>query len=292
METVKVIVRWSQDFFGMKLFDIGATSVTVWSIVHIALLLLLLYYLSGKLRKWITERYLAKRGVEVGVRQAIGSLTRYAVLVLGFFVILQSANIDLSSMILVGGAVGIGVGLGLQQTANDFFSGLILLIERPIKVGDRIEVVQTVGDIVKIGLRSTTIVTNDNIAIIVPNSQFTANAVTNWTHSDRDVRFHVAVGVSYGSDPERVRALLLEVASEHSGILKKPEPDVIFVGFGESSLNFELRVWTDTYITRPLIFRSDLYFAIWRKFTSQGIEIPYPQRDIHIRSGHNLVASE
>ncbi len=289
MEFIKTLIQWLQSFFTTELFTLGQTPVTVWTIVHIVLLVILLYVFSDKLRSWVTEKYLVKRGVDVGVRQAIGNLTRYLVLVLGFLAIIQSSGIDLSSMILVGGAVGIGVGLGLQQTANDFFSGMVLLIERPIKVGDRVEVAHMVGDVVKIGLRATTIITNDNIAIIVPNSQFTSNLVTNWTYSDRDIRFHLTIGVSYNSDPEQVAALLLEVASEEEGVLKSPKPDVIFLGFGDSALNFELRVWTDMYITQPSIFRSILYFAIWKKFKSHGIEIPYPQRDIHIRSGRDNV---
>lgn len=253
--------------------------------MYVVALTVLLFVVSGRFRKWLSDTYLARRGVDVGIRQAFAALTRYVLLFFGSIAIVQSTGLDLSSLVLVGGAVGIGIGLGFQRIANDFISGLILLIERPVKVGDRVEVAQVVGDVTKIGLRATTIVTNDNIAIIVPNSEFTTNAVTNWTYTDRDVRFHLAVGVAYNSDPELVRTVLLEVAAEHNGVLKRPQPDVIFLGFGDSSLNFELRVWTNTYITLPSLLRSDLYFSIWKKIKSHNIEIPFPQRDIHIRSG-------
>ncbi len=185
---------------------------------------------------------------------------------------------------------GIGIGFGLQNITNNFVSGLIILFERPIKVGDRIEVGNVAGDVVNISARATTVVTNDNIAIIVPNSEFTSSTVINWSYTDRDVRFNIPVGVSYSSDPEVVGKLLLEVAHDHAGVLKEPKPDVLFEEFGESSLNFVLRVWTRDYTTRPGVFKSELNYRISKKFKEHGIEIPFPQRDIHIRSGSVLGA--
>jgi small-conductance mechanosensitive channel len=141
------------------------------------------------------------------------------------------------------------------------------------------------GGVVKSSPRATTVVTNDNIAIIVPSSEFISSSVTNWNHSDRNVRLRIPVGVAYSSDPEVVRALLVEVANTHQGVLKQPPPDVVFLGFGDSSLDFELRVWTIEYITQSFILRSDLYFSMWNKLKEKRIEIPFPQRDLHIRSG-------
>ena len=284
-------MNWLSTLLGTNLVEIGGTNLTLWSVVKTIILAALLFYLSKRLHRWLSENFLRKRGVDVGVRQAIGRLARYVTLVFGFFIILHSTGIDLSELLVIGGAIGIGVGLGLQQTANDFFSGLILLLERPIKVGDRVEVDETVGDVIKIGLRATTIVTNDNIAMILPNSRFTSNAVTNWTHGDRDVRFHIDVGVSYGSDPDLVADLLREAARGHPGVLAEPPPDVIFTGFGDSSLNFRLRIWTDSYITRPAILKSDIFFAILKIFREHKVEIPFPQRDVHIRSGNTQTKS-
>jgi small-conductance mechanosensitive channel len=283
--TIKEILGSIRDFLDIPLFRLGETHVTLWAIVYLVILLVLLFYLTAKLKYFIVARLLAKSSIEIGVRQAVGSIIRYGVVAVGFVVIFETVGIDLSALTILAGALGIGVGFGLQNITNNLVSGLIILLERPIKVGDRIEVGKVVGDVLKISLRATTVRTNDNIAIIIPNSDFVSSTVTNWSYTDRDVRFNIPVGVSYGSDPEAVKRVLLEVADEHSGVLEAPEPDVIFEEFGESSLNFLLRVWTREYITRPYILRSELNFAIKKKFEEQGIEIPFPQRDLHIRSG-------
>jgi small-conductance mechanosensitive channel len=285
VETIKEILVSIRDFLDIPLFKLGETHVTLWAILYLVILLVLLFYLTAKLKYFIVARLLAKSSIEIGVRQAVGSIIRYGVVAVGFVIIFETVGIDLSALTILAGALGIGVGFGLQNITNNLVSGLIILFERPIKVGDRIEVGTVVGDVMKISLRATTVRTNDNIAIIIPNSDFVSSKVTNWSYTDRDVRFNIPVGVSYSSDPEAVKRILLEVADEHSGVLKAPEPDVIFEGFGESPLNFLLRVWTREYITRPYILRSELNFAIKKKFKEHGIEIPFPQRDLHIRSG-------
>jgi len=132
-------------------------------------------------------------------------------------------------------------------------------------------------------MRATTIVTNDNISIIVPNSQFISSTVINWSHTDRNVRFNFPVGVSYREDPERIREILLEIALSNPGVLKDPKPDVLFSEYGDSALKFNLRVWTREYINRPGVLKSQLYYEICRRFRTEGIEIPFPQRDIHIK---------
>ena len=219
------------------------------------------------------------------MRLAVGAIIRYIVISIGLIIIFQSIGIDLSTLTIVAGALGVGVGFGLQNITNNLVSGFILLIERPIKVGDRIEVGSVTGDVVNISLRSTTVVTNDNIAIIVPNSEFVSNSVTNWSYTDRNVRFNFQVGVSYQSDPELVRRLLIQVADQHPGVLKDPKADALLQDFGDSSLNFILRVWTRQYSTTPGVLQSELNFMIWDIFKEHGIEIPFPQRDVHIRSG-------
>jgi small-conductance mechanosensitive channel len=284
MEAVKTILIPIKSLLDTPLVPIGGTNFTLWMLLYLVILLALLVYFSGRLKFWLIDRLLAHTSVDIGVRQAVGSILRYAIIAVGFVIILQTAGIDLSALTVLAGALGIGVGLGLQNIASNFISGLIILFERPIKVGDRVEVGGITGNVVQISPRATIVVSNDNIAIIVPNSQFVTSSVINWSYTDRDVRFNVPVGVSYSSDPQEIKKLLLEIAAEHSGVLKQPEPDVLFQEFGDSSLNFVLRVWTRDYTSRPGVIRSDLNYAISKKFKERGVEIPFPQRDLHIRS--------
>jgi small-conductance mechanosensitive channel len=285
VELLGQILSRIKEVLAIPLFSAGDTPITIWTLVSLIILTLLLFLVSGLLKQLLVTRLLSQSTVDLGVRLAIGSIVRYVVISIGLIVIFQSVGIDLSTLTIVAGALGVGIGFGLQNITNNLVSGLILLIERPIKVGDRIEVGSVTGDVVNISLRSTTVVTNDNIAIIVPNSEFVSNSVTNWSYTDRSVRFNFEVGVSYRSDPELVRRLLIQVAGQHPGVLKDPKADAMLQGFGDSSLNFILRVWTRQYSTTPGTLRSELNFMIWNIFKEHGIEIPFPQRDIHIRSG-------
>lgn len=268
----------------IPLLKLGTATITLWTLVYFLILLVVLFYVAGKLRHWLVKRVLVKTSLDEGARQAIGSITRYLTLLIGLLIALQTVGIDLTTLNVLAGAVGIGVGFGLQNVASNFISGLIILIERPIKVGDRIEVGEVDGDVIEIGARSTTVRTNDNIAIIVPNSKFITDNVTNWNYTGPRVRFHVPVGVAYGSDVRKVEQLLLEVARENPDALTDPQPKVWFRGFGESSLDFELLAWNTNLLHRKGQFISDLNFAVYEKLNQHGIEIPYPQRDLHIRS--------
>ncbi|NGZ97713.1 MAG: mechanosensitive ion channel protein MscS [Nitrospira sp. WS110] len=272
-------------FTKIPLYSIGDTTITLGTMLYLTVLVVALFYITGKLKTWIVEGLLLRSQVELGVRHAVGNIVRMVFLAFGLIIILQTAGINLSSLTVLFGALGIGVGFGLQGVTNNFVSGIILLLERPIKVGDRIEVGNVNGDVINISPRATTIMTNDNIAIIVPNADFISSKVVNWSYTNRNVRFNFPVGVSYGSDPEQVRSVLLEVARAHHGVLKEPGPSVLFDSFGDSALNFVLRVWTRDFSTVPGVLRSELYFAISRAFKEHGIEIPFPQRDLHIKSG-------
>lgn len=285
MDILGQILSRIQEVLAIPLFSAGNSPITIWTLVSLVILTLLLFVLTGHLKQWIVTRLLSQSNVDLGVRLAIGAIVRYIFIAIGLIIIFQSVGIDLSTLTIVAGALGVGVGFGLQNITNNLVSGLILLIERPIKVGDRIEVGSVTGDVVNISLRSTTVVTNNNIAIIVPNSEFVSNSVINWSYTDRNVRFNFPVGVSYRSDPELVRQLLIQVADRHPGVLKDPKADALLQEFGDSSLNFTLRVWTRQYSTTPGVLRSELNFMIWNIFKEQGIEIPFPQRDVHIRSG-------
>lgn len=261
----------------------SGTPLTLWTLLYVFVLVLLLFYFAGKLRSWTADRALVRTRLDIGARQAVGSLLRYLTLFFGFLIIIQSAGIDLTSLNVLAGAVGIGVGFGLQNIAGNFISGLIIMFERPIKIGDRIVVDNVEGDVVDIGSRSTVVLTNDNINIIVPNSKFITENVVNWKYNDTKVRFRIPVGVAHGSDVRQVERLMLEVAHEEPDVLADPGPVVRFLAFGESALELELRVWSTNAVNRKGKLISALNFAIYDKFREHGIEIPFPQREVRFR---------
>ena len=285
MEQLTDIVVSIRNALNYSLFQLGDTEVTLWTLVYVSVLFTVLVLVAGQLKRWVARSLGAIGDVEIGMRQSIATIVRYVVIAVGLVIIIQSAGIDLSTLTVLAGAAGLGIGFGLQNIINNFVSGLIILFERPIKVGDRVDVGSVHGDVVSISARATTIVTNDNIAIIVPNADFISGKVTNWSYTDRKVRFDVPVGVSYESDPEVVTRLLLEVANAHKGVLTTPPSEVLFEEFGDSSLNFTLQVWTKDYSAKPRVLKSELNYAIARIFKENDIEIPFPQRVLHIRSG-------
>jgi small-conductance mechanosensitive channel len=282
METLRNLFAQLKGWLDFPLLRLGETQLTLWLLLYLTVLVALLFYVTGKLKTWVADRLLARTQLEAGVRQATGSILRYLVIVIGFLIILQTAGIDLTTLNIIAGAVGIGVGFGLQNIVSNFISGLIILFERPIKLGDRIEVGAVEGDVVAISARSTTVVTNDNIAIIVPNSKFISENVVNWSYTDRKVRFRIPVSVAYGSDFRLVEKLLLEVARENPDVLDEPEPGVRFLKFGDNGLEVELRAWTTKLLHRRGRLVSALNQAIYEKFEMRGIECPFPQRDIHL----------
>lgn len=280
MKSVLEVIR---EVWNTALITSAEGSFTLGKLITIILSLIFLFIITAAIKKILVKRIFPKYNINVGVAEAIGSLFRYTLIILGFIIIVQASGIDLSTLGLLIGALGIGIGFGLQNITNNFISGLIILFERPIKVGDRVEVGDVAGNVVEISARSTTIITNDNIAIIVPNSELINQKVINWSLENRMVRLNFPVGVAYKEDPEKVRQVLLEIALNHDGVLKSPPPDVLFDSFGDSSLQFNLRVWTDSYSDRPKVLKSQLYYAIFEKFRQHNIEIPFPQRDIYIK---------
>lgn len=271
----------------VPLIKLKGMEITLWAVLYFIVLFFLLFYLTGKLKKWLVDRLLAKFYVEVGVREAIGTIIRYFVIVVGFVIILQTAGIDLTALNVLAGAVGLGLGFGLQNIVSNFVCGIIILFERPIKVGDRIEVGNVEGAVRRINARSTTVVTNDNISIIVPNSKFVTENVVNWSHDNHNVRFKIPVPVPYGCDVRLVERLLLEAAAENEDILEKPAPGVRFLQYTGSGLGFELRAWTTTMVHRKGMLVSALNFAIYDKFNEHGIKVSnISLRDVRIREGN------
>ncbi len=235
-------------------------------------------------RRYFITRVLQRTHLEPAMQFALARVIGYVLLGLGFCISLQMEGVNLSSLTFVVGAASVGFGFGLQNIISNFISGLIILAERPIAIGDRVEIGGVAGQVREISLRSTTVITNDNMAIIVPNADFITQRVTNWSYEDPRVRFRIPFGVAYGTDLPKLRKLMLEVADEHPKALKDPKPELFFVGFGESSLNFELGVWSGVATISPRRFRSDLFFAMEQKLRENDIEIPYPQQDLHVRT--------
>ena len=278
------IFEYTSTLFRMPLIPVGEQPITLWMILFVTVLGFALTYFTGKLQRWMAVKLRNRPSMDYGTAQSVTSIARYLVLAVGFVVILQAAGIDLSTVTVLAGALGLGVGLGLQNIVSNLVSGLVVMFERPVKVGDRIEVGGVLGDVMKLSLRAATIRTNNNIEIIVPNNEFINGNVVNLSHSSRDVRMLIPVGVSYNADPKKVKECLLKAANECEDVLRSPEPDVVFDGFGDSALNFELRVYTSTLASKPKILKSNLNFLIFEKLQDADIEIPFPQRDLHIRS--------
>src|SRR5438034_196263 len=258
------------------------------SLVQIFLLVALLvavFWFSSGTKRFLFNRLLAQIGLDLSFQYDIAQVVSNVVLVVGIFIVLENTGIHLAALTVFAGAVGVGVGFGLQNIASNFISGLVILAERPITIGDRIEVAGIAGQVEHIRARSKVLRPNDNIMMIVPNTKFIDSPVTNWTYGDRRVRFRIPVGVGYGSDVNKVRDALLAVANENRHTLKEPVPSVSLAQFGDSSIDFKLIVWSSEMSDRPSRYRSDLNFAIAEKFREAGIEMPFPQRDLHIRSG-------
>jgi len=218
-----------------------------------------------------------------GIPYAIALVGRYALLLIGVLLASSAAGIDVGRITIVLGALGVGVGLGLQNVVSNFVSGLILIFERPFQVGDTLERGALTGEVGRIGIRSSTLRTVEGAEVIVPNEKLVADEVINWTLSDKHRRIELEVGAAYGSDPRRVLSLLMDVAASNKDVLEKPLPTAFFLGFGDNALNFSLRCWVDSF-EDGLRVRSELALAVYDAMKEAGIEIPFPQRDVHVRS--------
>src|SRR6059036_214271 len=262
-----------------------AVSLSLVQIFLLIALLIAVFWISSRTKRFLFNRFLVNSGLDRALQYAIAQIISNAVLVVGVLIVLENTGIHLGALAVFAGAVGVGVGFGLQNIASNFISGLVILAERPITIGDRVEVAGVVGRVQQIRARSTVILTSDNIAMIVPNSKFIDSPVRNWHYGDERVRFRLPVGVAYGSDVNKVREALIEAALEHSATLSDPEPTAYLEKFGDSTIDFELVAWTQEMSYKPRRFKSDLNYLIYKHLTAAGIEIPNPQRDLHIRDG-------
>jgi len=262
------------------ILELSGSKISASSIL-VSLIIIIAAFKVSKLLGAAVNKALSRRAVDSGVRDSLDRFTRYITVAIGFLFALDTLGFSLGSLTALGAVLMVGIGFGLQNITQNFISGVILLIERPVKVGDIVRVGTSTGKITDIHVRSTIIQTRDDVAIIVPNSKFVSEEVINDSFSGNRIRQHVRVGVAYGSDIEKVRSLLLCVALGHPKVLKQPDPTVVFENFGESSLDFDLRFWCEDLWTVDAVC-SDLRFSIDAIFRANHVQIPFPQRDVHL----------
>jgi small-conductance mechanosensitive channel len=269
--------------FAAPLFTQGGRSYSARDLSVLAALVFAIWLGAAGLSRLFRSQVLEAAGVEAGAQETLATLLRHALTLVGSVVLLQSWGVDLRSFAILASVLGVGIGFGLQNIANNFVSGVLILAERPVRPGDFVRVGGFEGSVTRVGARSTAILTQDRVTVLVPNSRLLEEEVFNWSHGQGASRVHVPVGVAYGSDVRRVRHLLLEAARVQRGVLRDPRPEVELLRLGESSLDFELLVWTadPRHASRLL---SELNFRIVAALRAARVEIPFPQRDLHLRS--------
>lgn len=273
-----------QRVMSFPVLQLGASPITFWIIIKAVLILLAFVYASRLLQAYLDYKIYPALGVDPGLGYALNTFFKYATLAIGFLISLKVVGIDLRFLLVFAGAIGIGIGLGLQNMAANIISGFTIIFGGKIRKGDWIEVSGTLGQVTDIFLRATMIRTRDNVEYLVPNSDLVSGVVVNYSLSSPFIRIEVPVGVSYDADPRQVERIMLEVADKEPLVSKYQQASVRFVEYGDSSINFELLIWIDVRQTPRRKVRSALYFAIFEELRKAGIEIPFPQRDIHIRS--------
>ena len=273
-EEIRIVLNYT-------LFSINETPISLSSILIFVLILFIFIAIGKIINKIVLSKLFGKFNLEEGIKFTFHRLTQYLIVFIGVIIAFQLIGIDLTGLAVVLGFLSVGIGFGLQNITSNFISGIILLFERPIKVGDRVTVGETEGDVKHINIRSTTIKSINNIAYIVPNSEFVSSTVINWSHGDQKLRVDINVGVSYNSDIDLVLKVLTEIAEDNEDILKDPKPNVMFLDFGDSAWNLKLLVWISDP-KKHIKVKSDINCEIVRKFREYNIEIPFPQRDLHI----------
>ncbi len=268
--------------FTTDIITLGNESYSLPDLLILGILIWGLFILAKAFSDLLQSRILQVTGMSRSAQEMVSIIVRYSFIFIGVIVLLQVWGLDLSSLTILASALGVGIGFGFQDIAKNFGSGLVLLLERPIQVGNFIELGEYQGIVERVGARSTLIKTLDGISIIIPNSRFLEEELTNWDHDSPVSGLRLPIGVAYGSDIEAVRTALTDITKANPDILPKPAPQVLFKGFGDSSLDFELRVWTSKP-SKQMIIKSNLFFQIEAILRKRNIEIPFPQRDLHVR---------
>jgi len=261
------------DRFDVRLFTLGGTPITLWDIGFIVVALIVLFAFTGFLKRWIDRRLAGHTHLDVSTRRTIATLVRYTTLVIGFLVIMQAAGINLTTFNVVAGAIGVGVGFGLQNIVSNFISGLIVMFERPVKLGDRIDVGGIEGSVVDIGARATTVLTGDNVAAIIPNQKLITETVKNWQHGNGTWQLRIAIAAKYANDLNAIREALLSIAAENDDVLKNPPPIVRLTTLAGGSMGFELRMYTGLGVERQPDLLSALQFALMQNIAERGIAL-------------------
>ena len=270
-------------FFTYPLFTVNQTPITLSSLAFFVVIMAIFWTVNTILRRFLNNRVLKRFNMPLSTRYTLTRIIQYVFLFVGIIIGFQVIGVDLSGLAVIFGFLSVGIGFGLQNLTSNFIAGLMLLFEQHIQVVDRITVGETEGDVTEINIRSTTIRSLNNIAIVVPNSEFISSTVTNWSHGDPKTRLEIDVGVSYNSDLETVIQCLEEAAKENPLVLRHPHPEVLHLGFGDSSWNMRLWAWVDSPQGRRRI-QSEIHCAIVKKFRTHNVEIPFPQRDLHVRT--------
>ncbi|AXI99805.1 Mechanosensitive ion channel [Cyclonatronum proteinivorum] len=276
---------WVQlwEVLSLGVFHVKGNPVTLGNLLVFSVLLILVFASAKIFSHLLYSRILKKVRMEESIRYTLQRITHYVFLIVGVLFSLQFVGIDLSGLAVIFGLLSVGIGFGLQNLTSNFISGIMLLFERPISVGDRIVVGSLEGDVKEINMRSTTINSIDNISIIVPNSDFVSNQVINYSHGDTKIRMRVQVGVSYNSDLDLVLKTMKQSALDHPETLNEPEPIVLLRNFGDSAWDMLLLCWVPNPKMQYRI-ASDIRCDLVRRFRENNIEIPFPQRDLHLRS--------
>ena len=291
LEVFRILQPFTQQIEAIAGFTmgIGNLSITIGGIVLFCLSVLLSFWIANTIRGVLSDDVLPYMKLPRGVANSVSTISYYFLLILGLLIALTAAGFELSQLAIIIGALSVGIGFGLNTMINNFVSGLILMIERPIQPGDVIELSGTTGKVQNIGIRATTLSTFEGADVLVPNGMLLAEKLTNWTLMNERRRIDIPIGVSYGSDPRQVQALLFEVANKTEGVSHQPlPPTILFTGFGESTLDFSVRAWTDDFNQSPII-RSEMAIAIHAALKEAGIEIPFPQRDVRIHSAETTI---
>ena len=281
------ILQFLSETLTTPVATLGSQSLSILGLTKLLILVLALWLGVRTLTGLIRSRFLQTMGANREVQDGISLILQIGLVTLGVLVLLQVAGVDVSSLAILASVLGVGIGFGLQNIANNVVSGIIILLERPIQVGDFIQLGDLTGTVERVGIRSTEISTLDRVSIIVPNTEFIQGKVINWNHGLPVSRLHVPLGVAYGSDIKQVRQVVLEAADLHSQVLRYPKPQLWFNGFGDSSLDFELLVWVREP-RQQFRIRSDLYYLLEANLRRYNIKIPFPQRDLHVRSSEVL----
>lgn len=280
-------IKFSQ-FFISPLFKIGENPVSLRSLLELTISFILVLIISQGFTNFLKERLLVKLGIDEGNREAISVIIRYLIVALGVIIAIQGIGFNLASFAVVAGGLGVGIGFGIQDLTTNFVSGLTLLLDRPVKVGDFVELEGLMGIVKKISIRSTIITTNDDSSVIVPNSNMISNKIVNWSYENPLLCLRLSIEVAETSDPLLVTETLLNIAYAEAGVLYEPNPKVLFVEFGDDCFKFELLVWTDRPTDREVI-KSSLNFAIEYHFRQHGIDFPFNDRDLYLRNPEVLL---